>query len=174
MASIFDCDNPMLFLLEYTIQYECGGNTTECAKRMGMADYNTLSRFRQHMKNGTNSTRVTEQLIQMYCKEGLSWDAAFRQYVHYHPRHQNDPLDFPCDGFFDSLAKAIEGCQKNIEGAMQLFENLMTLGIMIRKVICENHCCMQSGGRMLCPLMVYGQLVRELVTHCSYNSNSKE
>lgn len=72
--------NLIRYLLEYTIEEVFRGNKSECARHLDMS-YDELKRIRKRISDGKNSMRLTESLLNLYWREGLSIDEALRSYT---------------------------------------------------------------------------------------------
>ena len=65
------------YLFEYTLNVVCGGNKSECARKLDVRRQD-LNRMQKRFADGANSVRTIESILLLFWKEGRSLDQALQ------------------------------------------------------------------------------------------------
>lgn len=68
------------YLFEYTLNVVCGGNKSECARKLDVRRQD-LNRMQKRFADGANSVRTIESILLLFWKEGRSLDQALQGYT---------------------------------------------------------------------------------------------
>lgn len=129
----------MRYLLEYTLETVCHGNRSECARRMGM-EYAELRKFRKRMSEGSGSSRVTEALLEMYWREGLSVDAAFAQYTKTRFGTDIENAERMCDKIVKTARENLRMEKYNAQKTADLLKAVYEFVEQTQRCFCESIC----------------------------------
>lgn len=141
----------MRYLLEYTLETVCHGNWSECARRMGM-EYAELRKFRKRMSEGSGSSRVTEALLEMYWREGLSVDAAFAQYTKTRFGTDIENAERMCDKIVKTARENLRMEKYNAQKTADLLKAVYEFVEQTQRCFCESICQRERYQDSPCPV----------------------
>lgn len=138
------------YLLEYTLATVCHGNRSECARRLWM-EYAELRKIRKRMSEGGGSNRVTEALLEMYWREGLSVDEVFRQYTNTQLGSDLEAVEQVCEEMFAAVRESMKMEISNVRRSDSLMKSAYKFVEQMQNYFCEDVCMRSRYRNEVCP-----------------------
>lgn len=137
------------YLFDYTLNVLCGGNRSECARRLEIRrpDFN---RMQQRIQDGGVSVRAIESILILFWRENLSLDQVLKGYINKHPdllsSHEQEP-EFAVKLLRDEMANE----WKNAHSRMSLFKAADTFMAQLEHAFCSEKCSSLHKCAIDCP-----------------------
>lgn len=145
------------YLFEYTLNVLCGGNRSECARRLDIRrpDFN---RMQQRIADGGGSVRAIEAILLLFWKEHLSLDQVLKGYI------DQNPSSLPIEERTPETAVKLlrdEMVQewKSASSRMHLFKAAETFMTQLEHAFCSDECKALRGCQDECPCRKYAAFV---------------
>lgn len=161
----------MRYLLEYTLDVVCKGNRSECARRLGL-EYTELKRIRKRMSEGAGSIRVTEAVLQMYWREGISIDNALTAYTQSYMGDDIEKADKLCCELTDSLRGIMKDQQRTKQELTMLIKAASEFLDQLQRSYCDGYCMRQRYDGIPCPVTRFSEYLNMLIEELSVEANS--
>lgn len=149
------------YMLEYTIEYVCNGNRSECARRLGL-EYDELRRYYKRFREGGTSTRVTEALLEMYWREHLSVDEVLQAYTQSDHGADMEEAERVCIEVTRSIREILDSERQKFHDSAQLLRSASSFFAELENSFCKRRCrrCKYVKGE--CPASRFSDYLRML------------
>lgn len=137
------------YLFDYTLNVLCGGNRSECARKLDIRrpDFN---RMQQRIADGGISVRALESILLLFWKENLSLDRVLQGYVEKHPTPHSSKPTSPEEAV-KQLRDEMVHEWKSANSRMNLFKAADTLMSQLEHTFCSDECRTLRGCQNDCP-----------------------
>ncbi len=143
------------YLLEYTLNVVCGGNKSECARKLDIRRQD-LNRMQKRFADGANSARIIESILILFWKEGRSLDQALREYVSDPPGRSED--QFPLEEI-QELHQEMNLEWQRAGAQMRLVKCAETFMIQLEHSFCSAECRQMRDCQTECPCRKFAEFV---------------
>ena len=115
-------------------------------------EYAELRKFRKRMSEGSGSSRVTEALLEMYWREGLSVDAAFAQYTKTRFGTDIENAERMCDKIVKTARENLRMEKYNAQKTADLLKAVYEFVEQTQRCFCESICQRERYQDSPCPV----------------------
>ena len=145
------------YLFDYTLNILCGGNRSECARRLEIRrqDFN---RMQQRIEEGGVSVRAIESILLLFWRENLSLDQVLKGYLAQH-YPDGGVADDPPEVAVKLLRDEMIHEWKSASSRMNLFKAAETFMIQLERTFCSDDCRALRGCREECPCRKFAAFV---------------
>ena len=115
-------------------------------------EYAELRKFRKRMSEGSGSSRVTEALLEMYWREGLSVDAVFAQYTKTRFGTDIENAERMCDKIVKTARENLRMEKYNAQKTADLLKAVYEFVEQTQRCFCESICQRERYQDSPCPV----------------------
>lgn len=160
------------YLFDYTLNVLCGGNRSECARRLEIRrpDFN---RMQQRIEEGGVSVRAIEAILLLFWREHLSLDQVLKGYlqkIYPDGGAADDPQEVSVRLLRDEMILE----WKTASSRMNLFKAAETFMTQLERTFCSDDCRALRGCKDECPCKKFADLVDWLRTELDRTSPQKQ
>lgn len=142
------------YLFEYTLNVLCGGNKSECARKLEMrrTDFN---RMEQCFQDGASSIRTTEAVLYLFWKEKHSLDDAMKGYLAEHPECGDNAAEAICNDVSRSLREKLMDERRASDTMARLLKGAEAFMTVLMHVFCTDACKERRDCATQCPCKMF-------------------
>lgn len=161
------------YLFSYTLNVLCGGNKSECSRKLGIrrTDFNRMeSRF----KDGATSVRAIEAIVLLFWREHYSLDQALTSYVNDNPQFLGETGESETPQAAIQIIKEEMAHEwKEASTRMHLFKSAESFMILLEHSFCSKECQALRGCQSECPCRKFADYISWLRNELERSTDKK-
>lgn len=145
------------YLFEYTLNVVCGGNKSECARKLDVRRQD-LNRMQKRFADGASSVRTIESILLLFWKEGRSLDQALQGYT-FDSTGETEAADASPLDAVRLLREEMSREWQQASTRMQLFKSAETFMGQLEHTFCNTQCQTIRDCERECPCRKFAEFV---------------